>query len=34
VEGAVTDALERVGPKNVRAARRVLTEIAETLNAL
>jgi DNA-binding MarR family transcriptional regulator len=34
VEGAVTEALERVGPKNVRAARRVLTEIAETLNAL
>jgi DNA-binding MarR family transcriptional regulator len=34
VEKAVTEALERMGPSNVRAARRVLREIAERLNAL
>jgi DNA-binding MarR family transcriptional regulator len=34
VEDAVTEALERVGPANVRAARRVLKEIAARLNAL
>ena len=34
VEKAVTDALERVGASKVRAARKVLTEIAERLNAL
>jgi DNA-binding MarR family transcriptional regulator len=34
VERAVTEALEHVGPSNVRAARRVLKEIAERLNAL
>jgi DNA-binding MarR family transcriptional regulator len=34
VESAVTDALEHVGPPNVRAARKVLKEIAERLNAL
>ena len=34
VEKAVTEALERVGPSKVRAARKVLTEIAERLNAL
>lgn len=34
VERAVTEALERVGPNNVRAARKVLREIVERLNAL
>jgi MarR family transcriptional regulator, organic hydroperoxide resistance regulator len=34
VEKIVTEALERVGPGNVRAARKVLKEIAERLNAL
>ena len=34
VEKAVTEALARVGPSRVRAARRVLKEIAERLNAL
>jgi MarR family transcriptional regulator, organic hydroperoxide resistance regulator len=34
VEKAVTEALERVGPNNVRAARKVLREIAQRLNAL
>jgi DNA-binding MarR family transcriptional regulator len=34
VERAVTEALEQVGASNVRAARRVLKEIAERLNAL
>ena len=34
VENAVTKALKRVGPSNVRAARKVLREIAERLNAL
>jgi MarR family transcriptional regulator, organic hydroperoxide resistance regulator len=33
VEEAVTRALEHVGPSNVRAARKVLTEVAERLNA-
>lgn len=34
VESAVTEALERAGPSNVRAARRVLKEIAQRLDAL
>jgi DNA-binding MarR family transcriptional regulator len=34
VESAVTAALTRTGPANVRAARRVLTEIAERLNRI
>jgi hypothetical protein len=34
VEKAVTEALERAGPGNVRAARKVLREIAQRLNAL
>jgi DNA-binding MarR family transcriptional regulator len=34
VEKAVTEALEHVGASNVRAARKVLTEIAQRLNAL
>jgi DNA-binding MarR family transcriptional regulator len=34
VERAVTEALERVGPARVRAARTVLREIAQRLNAL
>jgi DNA-binding MarR family transcriptional regulator len=34
VERAVTEALEHVGPNNVRAARKVLKEIAQRLNAL
>ena len=34
VETAVTEALEYVGPANVRAARKVLKAIAERLNAL
>jgi DNA-binding MarR family transcriptional regulator len=34
VERAVTEALEHAGPSNVRAARKVLTEIAQRLNAL
>ena len=34
VEKAVTEALDHVGPNNVRAARRVLKEIAQRLNAL
>ena len=34
VESAVTAALTHVGPVNVRAARRVLTEIADRLNRL
>lgn len=34
VEKAVTQALNRVGASNVRAARRVLAEIARTLNEL
>jgi MarR family transcriptional regulator, organic hydroperoxide resistance regulator len=34
VEKAVTEALERVGSSNVRAARKVLKEIAERFNAL
>jgi DNA-binding MarR family transcriptional regulator len=33
VEKAVTEALEHAGPSNVRAARKVLKEIAERLNA-
>ncbi len=34
VEAAVTRALARSGASNVRAARRVLTEVAQRLNAL
>jgi MarR family transcriptional regulator, organic hydroperoxide resistance regulator len=34
VEKVVTEALEHVGPSNVRAARRVLKEIAQRLSAL
>jgi len=34
VERAVTEALQRVGPTRVRAARTVLREIAQRLNAL
>jgi DNA-binding MarR family transcriptional regulator len=34
VEKAVTEALDRIGPSNVRAARKVLREIAARLNAL
>jgi DNA-binding MarR family transcriptional regulator len=34
VERVVTEALEHVGSNNVRAARRVLKEIAQRLNAL
>jgi DNA-binding MarR family transcriptional regulator len=34
VEKTVTEALEHVGPANVRAARKVLLEIAQRLNAL
>jgi DNA-binding MarR family transcriptional regulator len=34
VERAVTEALEQVGPHNVRAARKVLKAIAQRLNAL
>jgi len=33
VEDAVMRALDRVGPSNVRAARKVLTEVAEQLNS-
>jgi hypothetical protein len=34
VERAVNEALEQVGPANVRAARKVLKAIVERLNAL
>jgi predicted ArsR family transcriptional regulator len=34
VEHAVTRALDRAGASNVRAARKVLTEVAQRLNAL
>ena len=34
VERAVTEALEQVGPNNVRAARKVLKELAQRLNGL
>lgn len=34
VERAVTEALQRAGPTNVRAARKVLKEIGQRLNAL
>jgi hypothetical protein len=34
VEHVVREALEEVGPSNVRAARKVLTEIARRLNDL
>jgi MarR family transcriptional regulator, organic hydroperoxide resistance regulator len=34
IEAAVTRALDHVGASNVRAARRVLTEIAKQLNSL
>jgi DNA-binding MarR family transcriptional regulator len=34
VEKAVTEALDHMGPANVRAARKVLIEVAQRLNAL